>query len=112
MSDEPTEVRDTDTKKCPYCAETIKAEAVACRFCGRDLATGQPPALVAPVQVVAPVPQPKKYPVIGFAGLLLILAGIGLFCFSGNNAMATIATLAGLGILIYALLTGNIKFCG
>ena len=33
---------DADARKCPFCAETIKLDAIICRFCRMDLRTGRP----------------------------------------------------------------------
>jgi hypothetical protein len=63
---------ENDTKKCPYCAETIKAEAIVCRFCGRDLVELKPSSAPA----VSTEPQKKKRSWIVW---LLIVIGL-LLC--------------------------------
>lgn len=69
------------TKQCPYCAETIKAQATVCRFCGRNLGTDQPPQAVGSSQPQAPViiqspPQRQWSPGVA-AVLSLVIPGAG-----------------------------------
>jgi hypothetical protein len=54
-----TPVLGPDEKVCPYCAETIKAAAVKCRFCQSDLPAVEEPA---PVSLVKPEPEPEPGP--------------------------------------------------
>lgn len=49
-----------DTRPCPFCAETIKANAVKCRFCGSALSVGA--ALVGQFTNPVPAPLPVQQP--------------------------------------------------
>ena len=74
MSEEET----IDTKICPFCAETIKLEAVVCRFCNRELlAANKTQAAKQMKQDKALQQLPNKmlaFAGLGFSGCLMMMA--------------------------------------
>ena len=47
----------SETRPCPFCAEDIKAAAIICKHCGRDIPRSEPPAAdreVAPPPAAVP----------------------------------------------------------
>ena len=74
------QVQETErrqSKTCPYCAELIKAEAVVCKHCGKDVPANKTIGIVAPslsAKTICSVP-PSSRPVT--AGFIVIAVALG-----------------------------------
>ena len=82
----------TDTKKCPFCGEAIKVEAIKCRFCGEMLEDGPARAGTA-AALNKPEPDGQGARPVLYSGGPSMLALVGSFFWNGLF-LAMLAVLA------------------
>ena len=90
-----------ETKECPFCAETIKRDAVICRFCNYDLRTGAPTSLPSPSQPV--VAEQQSVPTVQARSG--VMDGVKI----GTGMFIVLPLLCLLGLLLMCSLGGAIR---
>lgn len=96
-------------KQCPFCAEVIKAEAIICKHCGRELTADTPKT----EKTAASKNEAGNKAAYGLLPLILIFGGCPLsLLFFGDWITGGVLTLAGVIVLAYGLAKGEIKLFG
>lgn len=74
---EAERVQGGTQKRCPFCAELIRTEAIVCRFCGRDMPNAADPPQSE--SCAAASPQENDSVVTWIIWIVLLLMAAGLY---------------------------------
>ena len=78
----------SDIKQCPYCAEDIKATAIVCKHCGRELPKDAQSSEAAPPTSTLTTQISRDRIIYGLIG---VIAVIGIAFFAGRSSLNSIA---------------------